>query len=172
MKTCAEVEHPYGFVVNMAGIGTLVYFLEVFAYLFLVFAGLTSLLRDVPFYFEFSLTPLVQILGLVLTITGYSIFIWSVIIRGQYATSWAMPENQKLVTWGPYKYVRHPSCLGYFLMFFGLFFIWPNLLTPISLLAIPGYFSVASKEEQLLAQRFGDEYLNYQKRTGRFTPRL
>lgn len=171
-KTYAEAEHPSGFVVNMAALGTLIYFLEVFAYLLLVFFGPTSLLRDMPLYFEFSLTPFIQILGLFLTVAGYSLFIWSVIARGQYATSWAMPENQKLVTWGPYKHIRHPSYTGYLLMFFGLFFIWLNLLTLLPLMAIPGYFSVASEEEKLLAHRFGDEYLNYQKRTGRFIPKL
>lgn len=172
VKTYAEVEHPSGFIVNMAGVGTLVYFLEVLAYLFLVFTGLTSLLHVAPFYFEFSLTLYVQIPGLILTIAGYFLFVWSVIARGQYATSWDMPENQKLVTCGPYRYVRHPSYLGYFLMFFGLLFIWPNLLTLLPLSAIPGYLSVASKEEKLLMQRFGNEYLNYQKKTGRFIPRF
>jgi protein-S-isoprenylcysteine O-methyltransferase Ste14 len=156
----------------MAALGTLVYFLEVFAYLLLVFTGLTSLLYTAPFSFELPLTPYTQVSGLILTIAGYFLFIWSVISRGQYATSWSMPENQKLVTSGPYKYVRHPSYLGYFLMFFGLLLIWINLLTLFPLSAIPGYSSVASKEEKLLVQRFGDEYLNYQKKTGRFIPRF
>lgn len=171
-KVSAEVEYPSGFIVNIAGFGTFVYFFEVLAYLFLVFSGLAFLLYDAPLYFGLLLASYTQGLGLMSTIIGYLLFIWSVIARGQYATSWGMPENQKLVTWGPYKHVRHPSYLGYFLMFFGLLLIWPNLFTLIPLSAIPGYLCVAAKEEKLLTQRFGDEYLDYQRKTGRFIPRF
>lgn len=57
-------------------------------------------------------------------------------------------------------------------MFFGLFFLWSNLFTLIPLIAIPGYFLVTVEEERLLKQRFGEEYVNYQRKTGRFIPRL
>jgi protein-S-isoprenylcysteine O-methyltransferase Ste14 len=171
VKVYAEVERPSGFAVNIAAIGTFIYFLETLAYLSLVFAGLISWLCDLPLSFRFSSTLFMQILGSIVTIGGYSLFIWSIIVRGQYATSWKMSQNHRLITRGPYRYVRHPSYLGYFLMFFGLLFIWSNLFTLFPLLAIPGYVKVVSREEELLAKRFGDEYLDYQKRTGRFIPR-
>jgi len=172
VKTHAEVKRPSDFVVGIAALGTFAYFSEVFFYLFLVFTGLNSVLWDFPFRFQFPYIFYTQLLGLVLTFTGYIVFIWSVVARGRYAVSWEMPENHKLVTWGPYRYVRHPSYLGYFLMFFGLFFIWPNLPTLLPLLAIPGYFRITLDEEKLLVQRFGDEYVQYQKKTGRFIPRF
>lgn len=170
-KSYAELERPSGLIVNLAAFGTLVYFLEVLSYLLLTFFGSISVLR-VPFYFQFPFTLYFQILGLILTLTGYFFFIWSVITRGKYAVSWEMPENQKLVTWGPYNYVRHPSYFGYFLMFFGLFFLWPNLFALIPWIAVPGYFAVAIREEKLLIQRFGEEYVKYQQKTGRFIPKL
>jgi len=171
-KVCAEVEHPVGFIMGLAAVGTLVYFLEVFSYLFLVFSDFIFVLRDFPFLFQFPFIFHIQILGLVLTSVGYFVFIWSVFVRGKYAVSWAMPENQRLVTSGPYRYVRHPSYLGYFLMFFGFFFLWPNLFTLFPLVAIPGYFRVTFEEERLLVRRFGDEYVEYQRKTGRFIPRF
>ncbi len=140
------------------------------SYLFLVFTGLIFGLRDFPFLFQFPFIFSIQIVGLVLTSVGYFVFVWSVAVRGRYAVSWAMPENQRLVTSGPYRYVRHPSYLGYFLMFFGLFFLWPNLFTLLPLVAIPGYFRVTFEEERLLVRRFGDEYVEYQRKTGRFIP--
>ena len=170
-KIYEKVRKPSGFTVAIAGVGTLVYFLEIFLYLFLVLGGFTSLLYDSPCSLRFLWMFYIQIIGVILTAIGYSIFCWSVIARGQYAASWQMPENQRLVMWGPYRYVRHPSYLSYFLMFFGLFFIWPNLFTLFPLLAIPGYCRVSSEEEKLLVQRFGDEYSDYQKRTGRFLPK-
>jgi protein-S-isoprenylcysteine O-methyltransferase Ste14 len=114
----------------------------------------------------------IQILGLLLTFFGYFLFVWSVVSRGRYAVSWGMSENHKLVTWGPYRYVRHPSYLGYFLMFLGFFLYWTNMFTLIPLVAIPGYYWVTFDEERLLTQRFGDEYAEYQKKTGRFIPKL
>jgi len=172
VKVYAEVERPAGFVVGLAAVGTIVYFLEVLLHLFLTFIGLIYVLHDFPVYFKFPFIFYIQIIGLVLTSAGYLLFIWSVIVRGRCAVSWEMPENQRLVTWGPYRYVRHPSYLGYFLMFFGLFFLWPNLFTLLPLLAIPGYFSLTFEEERLLVQRFRDEYVKYQRKTGRFIPKF
>jgi len=172
VKTFAEVERPPGFIVGLAAVGTIVYFLEALSYPFLVFTGLISMLCVFPFHFQVPFMSHMQILGLVLTSFGYFLFIWSVVVRGQYAVSWEMPDDQRLVTWGPYRYVRHPSYLGYFLMFFGLFFLWPNLFTLFPLVAIPEYFRVTFEEERLLVERFGDEYVKYQKKTGRFIPRF
>ncbi len=171
-KIHAEAKCPSGLILGLAAAGTLVYFLEALSYLFLVFTSLISRLRDFPFYFQLPYVLYVQILGLVLTSAGYLVFIWSVVVRGRHAVSWEMPEKQRLVTSGPYHYVRHPSYLGYFLMFIGLFLLWPNLFTLFPLAAIPGYFSITFEEERLLVQRFGDEYVEYQRKTGRFVPRF
>ncbi|NIQ07584.1 MAG: isoprenylcysteine carboxylmethyltransferase family protein, partial [Candidatus Korarchaeota archaeon] len=70
------------------------------------------------------------------------------------------------------RYIRHPSYLGYFLMFFGIFALWPNGLTLIPLVAVPGYYSLTFVEEKLLIQRFGEEYLEYMRKTGRFLPKI
>jgi protein-S-isoprenylcysteine O-methyltransferase Ste14 len=172
VKTYAEVERPADFAMSLATFGTITYFLEVLSYLFLVFTDTISVLHDSPFVFQFPFASYMQIIGLILTSTGYVIFIWSVISRGKYSVSWEMPENQKLVTWGPYHHVRHPSYLGYFLMFLGLFSTWPNLFTLLPLTAIPGYYTLTFDEEKLLMQRFGKEYTEYQNKTGRFIPKL
>ena len=172
VKVYAEVERPPSFIVSLAAVGTIVYFLEVLLYLFLTFIGLIYTLHNFPVRFKFPFILHVQIIGLILTSAGYLLFIWSVVIRGRCAVSWEMPENQKLVTWGPYRYVRHPSYLGYFFMFFGLFFLWSNLFTLFPLVAIPGYFILTFEEERLLVQRFKDEYEKYQRKTGRFIPKF
>ncbi len=168
-KSYSEVECPSSLLVGTAAFGTFVYFIEALVYPFLVFMDLLYVVEFVSFQFFFMLY--VQILGLVLTGMGYFLFAWSVIARGKYARSWSMPDDHKLVTWGPYKHLRHPSYLGYFLMFFGLFALWPNFFTLIPLVAIPGYLCVTFQEERLLVQRFGEEYVEYQEKTGRFVPR-
>ena len=104
--------------------------------------------------------------------SGVLVFTWSVLSRGRYAVSWAMPEDHVLVTWGPYRYIRHPSYLVYHLMVIGLLLTWLNLVAVVPLIAIPGYISIVPVEEDLLVHRFGDEYLRYMERTGRFIPNL
>jgi protein-S-isoprenylcysteine O-methyltransferase Ste14 len=115
---------------------------------------------------------LLELVGAPMMASGYAIFIWSVLARGQYATSWDMPEKQRLVDWGPYRYVRHSSYLGYFLMFVGFFIMSHNLSALIPFIAIPSYVLVTFREEEMLVKRFGEEYIQYKNRAGRFLPAL
>lgn len=171
-KAYAEVKRPPGIFVGIAALGTVVYFIESFIYSLLVFTNQINILQNTLLGLYFPFDVYVQFFGLILTVAGYLLFMWSVVARGRYATSWEMLENHKLVTWGPYRYVRHPSYLGYFLMFFGLFFIWLNLVAIFPLFAILGYIQITEKEEELLIERFGDKYRRYQKQTGKFFPKL
>ena len=169
----AEVGGPSGLIVSIAALGTLLYFIEACFYISATFSSIIISSPNVlPLSAQLPFLVYVQALGLAMTGTGYSLFVWSVIARGRYATSWEMRVNHKLVTWGPYRYMRHPSYLGYFLMFLGFIALWPNLITLIPLAAILGYIKATVQEEKLLEQRFGDEYREYKKRTGRFIPKF
>jgi len=171
VKSYAEVEHPSGYAMILAAGGTLAYSVAVLLFLFLAFAGISSALSDFAFGYQSSFMDYVQVPGLVFTSAGYFLFIWSVVARGRYSVSWEMPEQQELVTWGPYRYMRHPSYLGYFFMFIGLVLLWPSLLTLFPLIATPGYYQLTFEEERLLVLRFGEKYEEYQRKTGRFFPR-
>ena len=164
-------EPPKTFALALAAFGTLFFWFESIIYVVLVFAGVLHFLDEFLFPLRFSFDSYLQMLGVVLTAFGYFFFTWSVIARGRYATAWNMSENHKLVTWGPYRYVRHPSYLSYFVMFFGLFFIWLSWIALIPIVAILGYLQIVDEEERMLVQRFGDEYLAYQKKVGRFFPK-
>lgn len=114
----------------------------------------------------------IQGLGLVFFFSGCVLHAWSVAVRGRNAVSWAMPEDQRLITDPPYSFVRHPSYLAYMLMIIGLSLIWQRWFTLHPWAAIPGYYLVSKLEEELLIQRFGDEYKLYQERVGAFIPRF
>jgi len=172
VRVYAEIKLPKGLVLLFSALGTVLFFLESLLFLVLAFTGFISVFDVFPLQLRFPYDSYAQVVGVVLSGVGYLLFVWSVLVRGRYAVSWAMAEDHRLVTWGPYRYVRHPSYLGYFLMFFGFFFIWLNLVAIFPLLAIPGYLRVATKEEELLTCRFGEEYVSYQKTTGRFLPKL
>jgi len=171
LKYKAEVELPRGPVFVLAALGTFAFFMISAFYVILVLAGFHKVLIDSPLQLRFPFDSWVQVAGLSLTAFGYFLFIWSVLARGRYATSWEMPENHKLVTWGPYRYVRHPAYLAYFILFSGLFLTLLNLLAMIPFIAIPGYIQITIIEEKLLEKRFGDEYRRYQQTTGKFLPK-
>ncbi len=171
-KVKADVQLPPGPIYTLAALGTGIFFLESVLYIILVLSGFHSVIGDSCFQLEFLFASEVQVIGIFATAFGYGLFLWSVLARGVYATSWDMPENQKLVTWGPYRYVRHPSYLAYFILFVGLFFVLLNLVALIPFIAVPGYLHVVSLEEELLIERFGKEFLEYQQKTGRFFPRM
>jgi len=171
MRAHAELERPKGLFMNLAALGTLVFFAEALLFVCLGLTGLGLHLRIRPLQLSFAHDLYVRAAGLVVMGAGFTVFVWSVVARGRYSVSWEMPDSQRLVTWGPYRFVRHPSYLGYFLMFVGLFLTWLNLVSLIPLMAIPGYVKVTAKEEEMLTQRFGGVYREYQETTGRFLPR-
>jgi protein-S-isoprenylcysteine O-methyltransferase Ste14 len=166
----AEVDRPGGLLMSLAALGTLAFFAEALLTVYAGFTGQVYLLVSV-IQLEFPSASSVQVLGLAIMGAGFLVFVWSVIARGRHSVSWEMSDDHALITWGPYKYVRHPSYLGYFLMFTGLLLTWLNLVALIPLVAIPGYAKIAVTEEELLKQRFGDEYLKYMESTGRFIPK-
>jgi protein-S-isoprenylcysteine O-methyltransferase Ste14 len=163
-----EVEEPHGFTVGLVALGTGAFFLESLVYI--VFGALG---HRASLWAAFDLavhSDFLEVVGASVMATGYAIFIWSVLARGQYATSWDMPEKQRLVDWGPYGHVRHPSYPGYVLMFAGFFIISHNLLAIVPFIAIPGYLRVAFQEEEMLLKRFGEEYRKYMRETKQLIP--
>jgi protein-S-isoprenylcysteine O-methyltransferase Ste14 len=80
----------------------------------------------------------------------------------------------KVVTTGPYAYVRNPMLTGVFLLLFG-YGIWARsiavafLFTPLFVLL--NVLEIRAVEEPELAKRLGEEYLEYRKRTPMFFPR-
>jgi len=83
-------------------------------------------------------------------------------------------RGDKLCTTGVFRYVRHPLYAAFLSIFnFGLavylnsyiFILWAVLLHPIC-------HYVVKYEERLMINVFGEAYLEYQKKTGRFFPKL
>ncbi len=169
-KGAKDVARPGDLFLTLAALGTIAFFFEVSVFMFLGFLC-PDVLRMSP-QLMFPLDSCVQVIGLALMGGGFLLFIWSVLARGRYSVSWHMPEDHRLVTWGPYRHVRHPSYAGYFMMFAGFCMTWLNALSLVPLVAVPGYLRLVDVEEELLVSRFGEEYRYYIDRTGRFIPRF
>ena len=81
-------------------------------------------------------------------------------------------KNYSMVTTGPYKYVRHPIYLSFFLFTIGKSMVFANLLLLIIIPSLIMLYVHTLMEEQKLAKKFGKSYLDYMSRTGRFVPYL
>jgi protein-S-isoprenylcysteine O-methyltransferase Ste14 len=85
----------------------------------------------------------------------------------------ATRKQHKLVTSGPYRWVRHPLYTVGSSMFVAFGMMAANWF--IAGLGILTFILMAirtPKEEANLIEKFGDEYREYMKRTGRFLPKL
>ena len=85
----------------------------------------------------------------------------------------ATRREHKLSTSGPYRWVRHPlyTIGSAFIISFGL--IADNwFIVAMGILAFIAMAVRTPKEEANLIEKFGDEYRDYMKRTGRFFPKL
>ena len=85
----------------------------------------------------------------------------------------ATRREHKLSTSGPYRWVRHPlyTIGSSFIVSFGL--MADNWF--IALMGILAFIAMAirtPREEANLIEKFGDEYRDYMRRTGRFLPKL
>jgi len=109
-------------------------------------------------------------LGVFCTLSIYWLF--SSIGRGITPTSATRTEHT-LITSGPYRWVRHPLYTTGAMFFISFGFMADNWF--IASLGILTFIIMAirtPKEEANLIEKFGDEYRDYMKRTGRFFPKL
>lgn len=77
--------------------------------------------------------------------------------------------TQKLVTTGIYSIIRHPCYLGSFFITMGLCGI-NGIGVAVTLLAWVLYSDRADREEIIMAEKFGQDYLDYVLKTDRFIP--
>jgi protein-S-isoprenylcysteine O-methyltransferase Ste14 len=85
----------------------------------------------------------------------------------------ATRKNHQLVTHGIYRWVRHPLYTVGSMLYLTFGMIADNWFIP--LLGALAFIAMAirtPKEEANLIEKFGDEYRQYMKRTGRFLPKF
>jgi protein-S-isoprenylcysteine O-methyltransferase Ste14 len=113
--------------------------------------------------------------GAAIVLAGEAVRFWGVAYAGVTTRTTSVGAN-KLVTDGPYRYVRNPLYIGNFLMSLGwTVMAWPWM--PWMLLVVLVFFSVqysciVDLEEEFLSGKFGAEYDDFRKRVPRWIPRL
>jgi protein-S-isoprenylcysteine O-methyltransferase Ste14 len=150
--------------------------------LFVVFLGYAANVPAVPLFELGGWIP--WVLSTALRLAGVALIVWALRAHGFAAwlgftnfKAWRHGqdpgndglEGERLVSAGPYRWVRHPMYAG------ALLFLWPVLTWTANYLALclAGTLYLwlgALHEEYRLLRRFGREYAEYMARTPRFLP--
>lgn len=112
---------------------------------------------------------LLDILGICFILTG---FIFRISARGYKEKE--SRNGKALVTDGPYALMRNPMYFGTLLIgtgFIAVLVEWWALLIFLSIFFLI-YVPQVRKEEAVLAQRFGQDYKDYCKKTPRYFPKI
>ncbi|MCL4466089.1 MAG: isoprenylcysteine carboxylmethyltransferase family protein [Chloroflexi bacterium] len=111
--------------------------------------------------------------GAGIVVVALALLIWvHQTLGGNFSSTLKIRERHKLVTAGPYRWVRHPMYSGIFLWAAGVPLITANWFA----ILVPAWFALffllrVPDEEKMMIEAFGDKYRDYGKRTGRFWPR-
>ncbi|WP_371805360.1 isoprenylcysteine carboxylmethyltransferase family protein [Candidatus Lokiarchaeum ossiferum] len=88
--------------------------------------------------------------------------------RGSYLSN----RKPRLSTKYGRRIVRHPEYLMYILFFVSFPFITLNLYFLLLLPEIWAYYHFTKSEEIYLIEEFGQKYIDYSKKVGRFIPKI
>ena len=144
---------------------TMFFFMGYFGYIkiFSLEFLLTKIVGEIPFYtvyhyYVFPASKFIIGFGMLLVIFG-----WYQIYQAK----------GKLVKTGLYKYIRNPQYLGFLLITGGLNIQWLTIITTAlwPVLAFL-YYRLSKIEEKESEAKYGEEFLEYKRKTPRFIPRL
>ena len=148
-------EHPLGDVgqIVLFGLFMIVWILDSF------FLRWSTFLSDhIPLVFRLAM------LGITLTIATYLFRSGHVVVNHE-------QRSTGVVSSGAFRYVRHPLYLGSILIYFGLTASTTSLLCLILMIVIFLFYNaIAGYEEKLLEIKWGDAYLAYKKKSGKWLP--
>jgi protein-S-isoprenylcysteine O-methyltransferase Ste14 len=117
---------------------------------------------------------IVRYLGLVLSALGFVAMNWAEASLGkQFSVQVTIQEDHKLVTDGPYRYLRHPRYLGIMAFNVGISLVYRSWLTLILVAALTLVLLWRiHDEEAFMHQEFGTDWEAYSKRSWRLIPFL
>ncbi len=99
------------------------------------------------------------------------------VLAGLLVRCWAAGYIKKirvLTTAGPYSFARNPLYVGNFLMGLGFCLFVRDLMLSLIYVILFFFFYIGTmkKEEALLTDLFGEDYINYKKKVPAFIPRI
>jgi protein-S-isoprenylcysteine O-methyltransferase Ste14 len=122
----------------------------------------------------FQVHPNVRWFGVVMGVGCSILMYWTLSCLGKNLTDTVVTRAEAtLVTRGPYRWVRHPFYVTAALLMASVTLLTANWLIGAGSLLVLGLLAIRTpKEEQMLIERFGQQYRDYIATTGRFFPRI
>lgn len=128
-----------------------------------------------PRFADYPFHPAQGWAGLVIMIAALVLFR---VTHKQLGRNWSISletrESHKLVTSGVYGYVRHPMYSSFFLSALAQLVLLPNwIVGPAGLICIGIlFFFRVGREEAMMVEAFGQDYVAYMQQTARIVPWL
>jgi len=150
-------EHPFGDAGQLILLGL---FLLVWAGDSFFLHKSTFLSGYVPLFIRLVILALTLITAAYLSMSGHV-----VVANGE--------RPNAVLSKGAFRYVRHPLYLAAILFYLGLTVSTASLFSLALLVMIFLFYNyIASYEEKLMEVKFGEDYVSYKNRTGKWIPRI
>ncbi len=113
-------------------------------------------------------------IGVILLVFGFLFFVYVLLYLRSGFFGETEPKLDFLITKGPYRFCRHPQYLSFIIIILGidLMFRSPIGLVLTFVLSIPSMVYRARIEDNLLRNKFGEEWENYVGEVGFLFPRV
>jgi len=139
-----------------------------------LFVGLVIYLFYTSWYpwLQISLPSVIQWIGFVIGIPGLALLAWTHYTLDKYwSVAIEFREEHKLITDGPYKWIRHPMYTAHLIYFLSWALVTSNVLLLINyILTVVIIARRIPKEEKALIEKFGQKYILYMRKTGQLIP--
>ncbi len=111
--------------------------------------------------------------GIFLMVIGILVRQWAIFVLGRFfTTTVSVQKNQKVVDYGPYRYIRHPAYSGLLIFAIGMFVAlqsWGGILVMLVIFGLAIGYRI-HVEEKFLVSELGDDYIQYMKKTKGLIP--
>jgi len=112
-------------------------------------------------------------IGVAFVWAGIALRLWAIQTLGNFfRTRVLLQRDHRLITSGPYRYLRNPAYTGSVMIFLGFGIAignWISLVTLLTLGCLPLIVRIAV-EDRALAARFGQDYREYRRTTWALIP--
>lgn len=115
----------------------------------------------------------VMLTGLLLLIGGLVFRVWSIHLLGLFFTASVRTQtNQRIITAGAYRIIRHPSYLGAYIVMIASSIILHAYVGMVvsAVVMFAAYWYRIRVEEVALIKAFGQEYAHYQRKSKKLIP--
>ena len=122
-----------------------------------------------------ALPPVLRLGGIAIGIASDALIAWILLSLGKnISATLKTRDTSSLVTTGPYRYVRHPLYSAGIPLFFSLALIASNWFLGLLGIGFQLFIMWARTpvEDNMLLERFGEEYRQYMQQVGAHFPRM